>query len=96
MSGRRWLKGQALNLAANAWRSPVRDGRPHLNRTTHRCLRPAGCYGDRGIEVLGLDNQETAHRTLDVKAGPLGGDGRAVLRANIVAFSGRPSEGGSR
>jgi hypothetical protein len=48
--------------------SPVRDGRPYLNRTTHPCLRHAGCYGDRGLEVLGCALIPMSPRLIEFEA----------------------------
>ena len=55
--------------------SPVRDRWPHLDGTTHPRLGDARCDGDRGIEVLRLDHEETADRVLQVDVRAVHGDG---------------------
>lgn len=66
--------------AHRARNSPVPNGRSYFDRATESGLRYAGCERDRGVLILGLNDQEPAHRRVVERA--LGGDGRTVLHAD--------------
>ena len=59
-----------------------------LHGTAHPGRRRAGCELDRGVEVVGLEEEVAAEGLLDGDERPVRGQRRAVLHRTVVAVSG--------